>query len=207
MTCVTTYLEARRTMLTAALLAGAMALLAGCAPEGGTKKKKGKDALPPPPKPDRVLSVLAERAGTISEVVEPTRVVVRPGAEGEDQPALPGIPLEQVAADAAQTLERRAGGAGETEVMLLVWAMGEKPSGGFGVDISAVQLFGSTLVVRAHLREPGADEMVTEALTYPFHVVAVPAVAFEEVYWHRIRPMPRLYEAENPPDQADDASR
>lgn len=174
-------MKSKSTRSTLASLAASTLLLAilanaGCA-TGPDGKRRGE--LPPPPEPDRELSILAERAGTLSGVTERTRLVIQPG---EEAPELPGIPLD--------TLRD----VGDEQPMIIVWALGEKPSGGFGVDIAEVLLFDQTLVVRGRMLAPGPDEIVTEALTYPYHAVAVPAVEFEDVVWHAVRPQRKLYE-------------
>jgi hypothetical protein len=60
----------------------------------------------------------------------------------------------------------------KTEMVLAVF-MGEKRSGGYAVEIKdAVERKGS-LVVTVLEKSPGPDSIVTEALTSPFHLVAV----------------------------------
>lgn len=167
-----------------AVVFSVLALAVGCAPS--EKAEAQADAEPPSLRPDRVLPFLAERSGEVSRIAQPTRTVIRPDA-AEEPPDMPGVPLDELA------------DAGGESSMIVVWALGEKPSGGFGIDITDVLLFDRTLIVRGRLRTPSADEMVTEALTYPFHAVAVPAVEFDEVFWHAIRPFDRLYGEGMPP--------
>lgn len=164
--------RAPRRLALAPALAGALLLAAGCASQT-QKEKDDQTALPPPPKPDRELKVLAERAGTLSRVTDATRLVV---PAGEEAPELPGIPVDEIR-DAA-----------DRPTLTIVWALGEKPSGGFGVDIAQILLFDRTLVVRGRMIVPGPDEMATAALTYPYHAVAVPDVSFDRVVWQAIRP-------------------
>jgi hypothetical protein len=54
--------------------------------------------------------------------------------------------------------------------------LGTRPSGGFAVDILAVRT-GSAPVVEYRERRPGPDMMTTQALTFPFSIVAVPVLA------------------------------
>lgn len=51
---------------------------------------------------------------------------------------------------------------------------GEKPTGGYSVDITDVEQNGNgELVVKALFRAPSPDEMVTQIITYPFALIAV----------------------------------
>ena len=67
--------------------------------------------------------------------------------------------------------------------MVLAVFLGERPTGGFRVQIVDAQRDGNALVVRYAERRPGADSIVTQALTSPFYIVRVPrhegAVRFE----------------------------
>ena len=63
----------------------------------------------------------------------------------------------------------------EDEFVLRVeW--GTQPTGGYGVEIRTLKLDGKsgTLYVGLGLKEPGPDDMVTQALTTPYAVVRVP---------------------------------
>ena len=46
-------------------------------------------------------------------------------------------------------------------------ALGEKPTGGYSIDIKKVQIRGSSVIVYISERMPGTGEIVTDALTYP----------------------------------------
>ncbi|MEM6506796.1 MAG: protease complex subunit PrcB family protein [Planctomycetota bacterium] len=56
---------------------------------------------------------------------------------------------------------------------LVIAALGERPTGGFGIEITAIQLEGSTLVVQGKTMTPAADAAVTQALTYPFAAAVI----------------------------------
>ncbi len=58
---------------------------------------------------------------------------------------------------------------------------GEKPTGGYGIEITQVSLRGSTLTVEAGVTVPPKDAMVTQALTYPFDAVWIPADRLENL--------------------------
>lgn len=187
----------RRIAWTAAamMLAASIALTVGCAPQ----EKEEVVELPPPPEPDRVLPILAEHSGTISRVRKPTRAIIRPAVEDEQTPHLPGVPIERVADDAAEQTDE--------PLMLIVWALGEKPSGGFGVDITDVQLFDQTLVIRGAIHRPEPGEMVTQALTHPFQVIAVPRVDYDKVYWNAVGGVPRPERHAPPQEQIEPPHR
>jgi len=61
-----------------------------------------------------------------------------------------------------------------TQNDMIVATLGTQPTGGFAIDISAIQIVGDTLYVQGKTTVPGEDEMVTQALTQPYCVVIVP---------------------------------
>ena len=67
------------------------------------------------------------------------------------------------------------------EHLLLIGA-GRKPTGGYGVALEEGWLEGDLLELTVTLRSPAADQMVTQALTSPCAVVAVPAQG-----WHSVQ--------------------
>lgn len=65
---------------------------------------------------------------------------------------------------------------------LLVVALGEKPTGGYGTIIDSVQLEGGSLVVNVYTYQPVEGSATTEALSYPYAYAIIPDVtAFEVV--------------------------
>lgn len=54
------------------------------------------------------------------------------------------------------------------EILYLLVTYGEKPTGGYSVEITDIKENEGKLVVTADFTEPGEDEMVTQALTYPY---------------------------------------
>lgn len=62
------------------------------------------------------------------------------------------------------------------EVLLACFA-GAKSTGGHSIAIDKVTLSGETYQVHFVKTRPGKNCMVTEAFTYPYQIVAVPAVA------------------------------
>ncbi|HVT44491.1 MAG TPA: protease complex subunit PrcB family protein [Thermoanaerobaculia bacterium] len=68
----------------------------------------------------------------------------------------------------------------ETVVFLLVPA---RPTGGYSVEMTEVAVRDGTLVLEARLGEPGPGDMVTQAFTAPYAVVAVPLRTFTRAEW------------------------
>lgn len=54
------------------------------------------------------------------------------------------------------------------DILYLLVTYGEKPTGGYNVEITDITEGEGKLVVTADFTEPGEDEMVTQALTYPY---------------------------------------
>ena len=52
--------------------------------------------------------------------------------------------------------------------------LGTRPTAGFGVEISATRRENDALVVEYVERAPGADAIVAQMLTSPFHIVKLP---------------------------------
>ncbi len=55
--------------------------------------------------------------------------------------------------------------------------MGQRPTGGHAIRVEQVVREGQRLTVEVLLQAPGPDCMTTQALTQPYHLVAVPAGA------------------------------
>lgn len=62
---------------------------------------------------------------------------------------------------AAQTMEYEG-------ILYLLVTYGEKPTGGYDVEITSIVEEDDKLVVTADFTEPGEDDIVTQALTYPY---------------------------------------
>jgi hypothetical protein len=60
---------------------------------------------------------------------------------------------------------------------------GQRPTGGYAIDVRGVTVKGDTLVVDAPVTAPSPDMMVTQAFTSPFAVVAVDKVDAARVMW------------------------
>jgi hypothetical protein len=60
-----------------------------------------------------------------------------------------------------------------TENMILAVFMGQKPSGGFAVEITRVERCENELVVFFNEVEPPPDAVVTTVLTQPYHIIRI----------------------------------
>ncbi len=60
----------------------------------------------------------------------------------------------------------------EDRLYILV-TYGLKPTGGYAVEITDVEITDDRVIVRATFKVPGEDEMVTEALTYPYDLAVI----------------------------------
>lgn len=62
---------------------------------------------------------------------------------------------------------------GQSRVVAFFW--GQKPTGGFSIQLLSTRVVDSTLRVELRLSSPAPDAMVTQALTSPFLMLEVPA--------------------------------
>ncbi len=58
---------------------------------------------------------------------------------------------------------------------------GEKPTGGFAVDITDIEINNDSLKVFVEFTNPGKDELVTEALTYPYDLILIEGNTFTDI--------------------------
>lgn len=58
-------------------------------------------------------------------------------------------------------------------VDLVIVALGEQSTGGYAISIESIQLQGGELAVTGKASAPGADAVVTQALTYPYSAVLI----------------------------------
>ncbi|MBW6464702.1 MAG: protease complex subunit PrcB family protein [Firmicutes bacterium] len=54
------------------------------------------------------------------------------------------------------------------DILYLLVTYGEKPTGGYEVEITDITEEEGKLIVTAYFSEPGEDDMVSQALTYPY---------------------------------------
>ncbi len=58
-------------------------------------------------------------------------------------------------------------------VLYLLVTYGERPTGGYDVEITDIAVQDDRVVVTADFTEPAEDEMVTQALTYPYDLAMI----------------------------------
>lgn len=68
---------------------------------------------------------------------------------------------------------------------------GEQPTSGYSVEILKVETNGSqtkerTVAITVRHRQPKAGEFVTEALTYPYHIIKMPKIDVSKVVFKHI---------------------
>ncbi len=54
------------------------------------------------------------------------------------------------------------------DILYLLVTYGEKPTGGYEVEITEIKEEEGKLIVTAYFTEPGEDDFVSQALTYPY---------------------------------------
>ena len=59
--------------------------------------------------------------------------------------------------------------------------MGQKPTGGYAVNITGIEYGSGVLSVHYEYKEPSPGSMLTQAFTSPFHIVSFKSVSHEEV--------------------------
>ncbi|SFR52752.1 PrcB C-terminal [Marinobacter daqiaonensis] len=64
---------------------------------------------------------------------------------------------------------------------LLLVAAGRKPTGGYGIALDQSRLHDDVLDISVRVSEPGANQMVTQALTSPCLLLAVPSRGWDRV--------------------------
>jgi hypothetical protein len=60
---------------------------------------------------------------------------------------------------------------------------GQRPTGGYSVEVRGVTLDGDTAVVDGNVQGPPSGSMTTQALTSPYAVIAVQSRAIKNVRW------------------------
>lgn len=92
------------------------------------------------------------------------------GAPGQG-PRRPRVVLAPSAASLSEEVGARIPDSGEGTY--LVAYRGEEPTGGYSLDVGGARLAGDRVTVRLLLEGPPEDEIVTQALTYPYVVAVV----------------------------------
>ena len=96
--------------------------------------------------------------GSRSAIEEPREALVRTAAEWRSLWKAHGSSESAPAVDFSKE-------------MVAAIFLGTRPTGGYRVEITAARREGQSLVVDYIERRPGADAIVSQALTSPFHIV------------------------------------
>ena len=92
------------------------------------------------------------------------------GAPGQG-PEEPRVIVAPSAAALSEAIGADVSGSGEGTYLAAYW--GEKPTGGYSLEVGSARLEGDRVTVRLTLEEPPRDAVVTQALTYPYAVAVV----------------------------------
>jgi PrcB C-terminal len=120
----------------------------------------GPDETPPETREAREVRVERLAAGAPGEGPQRPRVVVTPSAEALS---------EELGA------EIRDSGSGT----YLVAHAGERPTGGYSVNVAGARIEGDRVVIRVSLKGPPSDAIVTQVLSYPYVISALRGVTPE----------------------------
>ncbi|WP_432798524.1 protease complex subunit PrcB family protein [Poriferisphaera sp. WC338] len=69
------------------------------------------------------------------------------------------------------------------EESVVVLSLGEVPTGGYWARITGVQQVGDVLYVQGIVNQPGSEEVVTEAIEYPYCVAVIEKVDANDVQY------------------------
>ena len=145
-----------------------------------------------------VLGLLASGGATAGEgEAPPVRTLVQ-GAMSRVK--TPGKAVARTPEEALKLWKQHTGGQAPSEKsplqrvdwskeMVLAVFMGTRPTGGFGIRIRDAREEKGKLVVTYGERLPGREDIVTQALTSPFHIVAVKRSSLP-VEWKQTREAP-----------------
>lgn len=138
-----------KTLAAAALLCPAM-MLTGCKSGGDGKKDGAADVTLAEP-----VEIVESKSGNSSALEAIGVMLVKTQAEYDalgDADIHPGVDFE--------TQD------------LVIAALGEQPTGGYSIEITAIQQEGDMLFVEGKASKPG-DAAVTQALTYPYAAAVI----------------------------------
>lgn len=103
------------------------------------------------------------------------------GGKDEDEAAAPDLTYEIVTGDkipqklSEKILQEQKEKFGFSyrngENLYIAFGFGEKPTGGYSIQIAAVKDMGSKVIVEAHLIAPQSGEVVPKTASYPYMVL------------------------------------
>ncbi|MFN3165862.1 MAG: protease complex subunit PrcB family protein [Phycisphaeraceae bacterium] len=142
--------------LAAAVLLGPAVALVGCKGDGDTGADAGPDNGPG--------VVLAEPVPIVESVSGNSQALKTIGTM---------LIRTQAEYDALGDANIFPGGIDFEQYDLVIVALGEQMTGGYAVEINAIQQVGDELAVTGKATRPGPDAIVTQALTYPYDAVII----------------------------------
>ncbi|MEM1107565.1 MAG: protease complex subunit PrcB family protein [Planctomycetota bacterium] len=142
------------------LLAATPMLLTGCAGGGGTDSQPPAASVPPVVELAEPVQILAKLHGTQKQIDSYGLGIL-------DAEAVAGLGLFEDFAEIGVSVDLAVHS-------VVLFSLGEQNTGGFSADINGLQIKGDELYVQGTAIAPGSDAVVTQALTYPYCVVAVP---------------------------------
>ncbi len=112
-----------------------------------------------------------------------------PGTNGETMPAV----IEAWVENSLTTFIGQSYSYDDRLYILVTYGL--KPTGGYTVEITDIDIRDDRVIVSANFRVPGEDEMVTEALTYPYDLAVIdnPGLPVEFVAEGAETYLPTLY--------------
>ena len=155
-----------------ALLLFALLLAAGCADgsPGASQGGTGDPGSPPETTgggtEDSTVAVpeTTQRVGATEEMSGGVRIEqISSGSDGLSQRQVVVAPDADALSEATGARVPKAGGG---TYLAAFW--GEKPTGGYTVEVLSARTEGSRIIVRLALEKPPPDAMVSQALTYPY---------------------------------------
>ncbi len=151
----------RLASLRATILLLALLLAAGCASgsPGAPPETTGdgtEDSTGPAPE-------TTQKSGTTEELSGGARI--EQISSGSDGLRRPQVVVGSSAGALSEEIGAEVPDAGEGTYLAAFW--GEKPTGGYTVEIISAWVEGSRVIVRLALKEPPPEAMVGQALTYP----------------------------------------
>lgn len=121
-------------------------------------------------------------AGGDATLVEPVIIVERVNGSSDALKTIATMHLEtQADYDALGDANLFPGPIDFDTYDLVVVALGERSTGGFGINIESIQLDGGELAVTGKASAPGPDAIVTQALTYPYSAVLIANTSADKV--------------------------
>lgn len=142
----------------------AVPLLAACSGSNdqarGTQNEEGSK--------DETVEIISVASGSAGGGPAGPRAVVAGSLDG-----LPGV-------RGLGSFEPESAPKGDPAYLAALW--GEKRTGGYSIEVDSARREGGRVVVKLDLREPPEGAMVTQAITYPYAIVALRGVGVDEEF-------------------------